>query len=172
MGGLPAELDNPRYRLEYTRTTHRPRAGVASYEVSRSENRLFLPQSALDEWIVDGSVELEDGVLLILSEGRRFNLTEAVRVVGEVSGSGDAHDLVGRAKARVDLEQMGAEIVESSMLLGEAAYDTVPGWLGAPVGAFSDHRESASGKAAGEGVGAAEPKTDEDLLRRFLAKNA
>jgi len=28
---------------------------------------------------------------------------------------------------------MGAEIVQTSMLVGEAAYDIEPGWLGVPV---------------------------------------
>ncbi len=140
--------------------------------MSRSENRLFLPQSALDDWIVAGIVELEDGVLSLLSEGRRFKLTEAARVIGEVSGSGDTHELVGRAKARADLEQMGAEIVESSMLLGDAAYDTIPGWFGVPLGPFGDAQESAPRKSTRGGKRAAEPKTDEELLRRFLAKNA
>jgi hypothetical protein len=133
---------------------------------------LFLPQSALDEWIVDGSVELVDGELLMLSEGRRFKLTEAVHVVQEVSGAGDTHELAGRAKSRMELEQMGAEIVESSMLLGDAAYDTVPGWFGVPVGAFTEHRESTSGHGSRGGKGGPEPTTDEELVQRFLAKDA
>jgi hypothetical protein len=136
--------------------------------VSRSENRLFFPQSALDVWIVDGSVELEDGELVILSEGRRFKLTEAVRVLEEVSGSGDTYELSGRAKVRAELEQLGAEILESSMLLGDAAYDTVPGWLGTPVGTVAEHKES----AAREGKWEPTLETDEELLTRFLARNA
>src|SRR5580700_210915 len=95
----------------------------------------------LDDWIVAGSVEFEGGELVILPEGPRFKLTEAVRVLQEVSGTGDAHELTGRAKDRAELEGLGAELVESSMLLGEAAYDTVPGWFGVPVG-------SGSGRAA------------------------
>lgn len=97
----------------------------------RPENRVFFPQSALDDWIVAGRVEFDDGHLVILPEGRRFKLTEAVRVLQEVSGMGDIHELSGRAKDRAELEGLGAELVESSMLLGDAAYDTVPGWLGA-----------------------------------------
>ncbi len=134
----------------------------------RSENRLFFPQSALDEWIVDGSVELVDGELVILSEGLRFKLTEAVRVLEEVSGSGDTHDLRGRVKDRADLEVLGAELVESSMLLGDAAYDTVPGWCGVPVRSLVDRRES----SARDGKGEAELKSGEESLLRFLAKNA
>jgi hypothetical protein len=135
------------------------------------ENRVFFPQAALDAWIVDGSVDLTDGVLTILGEGRRYELTEAVHVLREVSGAGDPHELVGRAKTRAALERLGAEIVESSMLLGDAAYDVSPGWVGIPVGAFADHVGSeARRKARADGAGP-DPKSDEDLLARFLAKN-
>lgn len=133
--------------------------------MQRSENRLFFPQSTLDDWIVAGSVEFEDGELVILPEGPRFKLTEAVRVLQEVSGIGDVHELSGRAKDRAELEGLGAELVESSMLLGDTAYDTVPGWFGFPVGsgvgAMAD-----SQKRKGE----AELETDEELLLKFLAK--
>ncbi len=134
--------------------------------VARSENRLFFPQSALDEWIVDGSVELNDGILSILSESRRFRLTEAVRVLGEVSGSGsgDARELDGRARERAELESLGAEILESSMLLGDAAYDIVPGWLGAPV-------EPPSVRPVRDARAEPELETEEEVLLRFLAKN-
>src|ERR1019366_9937982 len=54
-------------------------AGVLSRPDPRMENRVFFPQAALDEWIVDGTVELNTGVLTILSEGRRYQLLEAVR---------------------------------------------------------------------------------------------
>jgi hypothetical protein len=133
--------------------------------VARSENRLFFPQSALDEWIVDGSVELNDGILSILSESRRFRLTEAVRVLAEVSGSGDARELDGRARERAELESLGAEILESSMLLGDAAYDIVPGWLGAPV-------EPPSVRPVRDARAEPELETEEEVLLRFLAKNA
>ncbi len=135
------------------------------------ENRVFFPQAALDEWIVDGTVDLSGGELTILAEGRRYKLAEAVRVLREVSGSGDSHDLVGRVKPRAALEQLGAELVESSMLLGDAAYDVEPGWAGTPVGTFAEHVGSdARKKARGDKPGS-DPKTDEDLLARFLEKN-
>lgn len=134
-------------------------------------NRVFFPQAALDFWIVDGAVELTDGVLTILGEGRRYELTEAVHVVREVSGGGDQHGLVGRAKTRASLEKLGAEIVESSMLLGDAAYDVAPGWVGTPVGAFADHVGSEARKKARVDSRRPDPKSDEDLLARFLAKN-
>jgi hypothetical protein len=101
------------------------------------ENLYFFPQAALDQWIVDERVDVKDGELTVLGAARRYRLSEAVHVVREVTGVGDSHDLVGRVKARGKLEQLGAEIVEGSMLLGEAAYDVDPGWVGTPVGSSS-----------------------------------
>ena len=134
------------------------------------ENRIFFPQAALDEWIVEGTAEVQDGELTLLATGRRYRLAEAVHVLRDASGGGDGQ-LVGRVKARVYLEQLGAEIVETSMLLGEAAYDVEPGWLGIPVGTFAEHVGSDARKKARGGKGGIDPRTDEDLLARFLAKN-
>jgi hypothetical protein len=139
--------------------------------VPRTENRVFFPQEALDQWIVDATVDLRDGELTIVAEGRRFKLAEAVRVLREVSESADPHELVGRVKTRAHLEQLGAEIVESSMLLGDVAYDVEPGWVGIPVGTFGDHLASDARRRARPGPGDGDPRSDEDLLARFLEKN-
>ena len=123
------------------------------------ENRVFFPQAALDEWIVEGTVLLDDGVLTMVDESRRYSLTEAVRILREVSGAGDGQGLLGRVKTRALLEQLGAEILETSMLLGQAAYDVEPGWLALPVGSFAEHQ--AARRDAVE--------SEEALLARFLA---
>lgn len=141
------------------------------------QNRVFFPQTALDQWIVDGAVDLQGGVLTLVGEGRTYDVAEAVRVLKEVSGAGDAAQLVGKVKTRAWLEQQGAEIVETSMLLGEAAYDVAPGWMGVPVGAFAERGAEAAPDSAKKGKGSKKatkhgpPKTDEELLARFLAKN-
>jgi hypothetical protein len=141
------------------------------------QNRVFFPQMALDRWIVDGAVDLQGGMLTLVSEARIYEVSEAVRVLREVSGAGDAAQLVGRVKPLAWLEQQGAEIVETSMLLGEAAYDVDPGWMGVPVGAFSERGSEAGaggtkkGKAGKKATKHGPPKTDEELLARFLAKN-
>jgi hypothetical protein len=135
------------------------------------ENRVFFPQSVLDEWVVDGAVDMQADSLTILSEGRSYELVEAVHVVREVSGIVDSNDLVGRVKGRAYLEQLGAEIVETSMLLGEAAYDVEAGWLGVPAGTFEEHEESAAREPARGGRISVPPKSDEELLAAFLAKS-
>jgi hypothetical protein len=135
------------------------------------ENRVFFPQAALDEWIVDGTVELDHGVLTILSEGRRYELAEAVLVVREVSGAGDMRDLVGRVKVLPILQRLGAELVETSMLLGEAAYDVEPGWVGTPVGPFAEYLASDARKQARGGTSGAEPRSDEEVLASSVARS-
>lgn len=134
------------------------------------QNRVFFPQTALDQWIVDGTVELQQGELVILGEARRYHVVEAVRVVREVTGTGDPHDLVGRAKTREHLEQLGAEIVEGSMVLGDQAYDVEPGWVGVPIDTFAEHVGSDARRMARGDAKPTDPKTDEELLANFLAK--
>lgn len=106
-------------------------------------NRVFFPQAALDEWLSDNHVDLKNDELLLKSEARRYRIIEAVRILREVTGSDDPNELVGRVKSCAFLNELGAEILESSMIIGDNAYDVVPGFVGAPVGAFSDYRKTA-----------------------------
>src|SRR5882724_1030167 len=103
------------------------------------KNRVFFPVAALDCWISQGSVDLSADELTLKREGRRYRILEAAYVVAEVSGSSDAYELVGKVKSRLFLGELGAELLETSMILGENAYDVVPGFLGAPVGTFEEH---------------------------------
>jgi hypothetical protein len=59
------------------------------------------------------------------------------------------------------------------MVLGDAAYDVEPGWLGSPTTPFDEHVSTTRKKPRGKGKAAKsdEPKTDEDLLAKFLVKN-
>jgi len=131
------------------------------------QNRIFFPQAALDQWVVEGQVELAGNQLTIIGEGRRYRIAEAVRVIREVSGTPDQNDVLGKVKSRVFFEELGAEILEDSMIIGDNAYEVKTGWLGAPTVPLQDHvRERQS-----SGQFTEEPKTDEDLLARFLLKN-
>jgi hypothetical protein len=140
------------------------------------ENKFFFPQDALDRWIVDEVIDLIDGELTVLGEGRRYRLAEAVRILREVPGSEDPHELVGLVKERARLEQLGAEIVQTSMLLGEAAYDVQPGWVGVPVQTEAEPslaRERTGERTAGRKEDSRDTrgaKSDEEVLAR-LAKS-
>jgi hypothetical protein len=101
-------------------------------------NRVFFPQAFLDQWGLEGKIELTPTELVILSrsrgaEARRYAITEVVRVVVEVTGTPDPHGLIGKVKPKAELEAIGAEILESSMIIGDNAYDVVPGWAGRPL---------------------------------------
>ncbi len=126
-------------------------------------NRVFFPQAALDEWIADDRVDLSSEELLIRAEGRKFRIVEAVRVLREVGDTADPHDVIGKVKSPAYLAALGAELLEGSMIIGDNAYDVVPGFAGAPIGSFEEHRQSMPDRTPSL-------NTDEDLLAAFLAE--
>jgi hypothetical protein len=126
------------------------------------KNRVFFPQEALDSWVVSGSVDLQDHDLLLKDEGRRYRLSEGARIVAEVTGESDGFDIVGKCKTLVFLQELGADILERSMIIDNNAYDIVPGFLGTPVGGAEDPPDLEA---------RAPLLSDEDLLAQFLAKN-
>lgn len=125
-------------------------------------NRVFFPQASLDQWGVEGKIELNPPELVILGEGRRYEIAEGVRIVLEVTGAADPHGILGKVKRKEDLENIGAEILEDSMIIGDNAYDVVPGWLGSPLTSLAAHLEGRSPAAAG-----GPPASDEEILARL-----
>ena len=133
-------------------------------------NRVFFPQSAVDQWGIDGKIDLVGSDLILLVEGRRYKVEEAVRIVTEVTGANDDRKIIGKVKPKRALDEIGAELLETSMILGDNAYDVVPGWMGYATVSFADHLVSADRMTARGGrtdIGAG-PKDDEDLLQRFI----
>jgi hypothetical protein len=127
-------------------------------------NRVFFPQIVLDEWLVETRVELGNDELLIKSENRKYRIIEGIRVLREVSGMADGHELIGKVKTKAFLVELGAELLETSMILGDNAYDVVPGFVGAPIGVIAAQQAPTSASPAPPPV-----STDEDLLAAFLA---
>lgn len=128
-------------------------------------NRVFFPQIALDEWLAEARVELRNDELVIKSEQRKYRIIEGIRVLREVSGSADGHELVGKVKSKAFLDELGAEVLEGSMILGDNAYDVVPGFVGALIsgGAISQPSPTSASPAPPPA------SSDEDLLAAFLA---
>jgi hypothetical protein len=139
-----------------------------------SKNRVFFPQEALDRWLVDGEVELAQGLLTIKTEKRRYRLVEAARVMAEVSGLPDPHEVIGKVKTVGFLSELGASLLGESMVIADNAYEVVPGWLGSPVGTFAEHRaERAASPSAPPPRASNAPSvsSDEELLASFLVRN-
>jgi len=78
--------------------------------------------------------------------------------------------LLGRVKSKAFLADRKAELLESSLLLGENAYDVVPGWLGEPIGTFEEHVASQTSGRELFARGREGPRTDEDLLAAVLLR--
>ena len=122
-------------------------------------NRFFFAQEALDLWMADDKVDVSGDEITLKAEGRRYRTIESVRIVREISGTPDPHDLVGKVKSRAFLSELGAELLEGSMIIGDNAYDVVPGFVGSPIGTFDDFRRETSSSADSE----------ERLIAAFLA---
>jgi hypothetical protein len=90
--------------------------------------KLFLPQSTLEEWALDDKADLQDGKLVVPAEKGAYALTPAVRFVKLVTGE-DEKKLEGRVKTQAQLGELGAEQMMDSVILGESAYEIVPGFV-------------------------------------------
>ena len=134
------------------------------------QNRLFVPQHLLDEWLSQDRVSVDGEVLVTQPEGRRFSLTTAVLFQEEVTGEPDAHSLVGRVKDLEQLAELGAEHYADSVLLGDNAYQVVEGFAGTPLpdeaeADVTGHSLTAAAQAA---TGERGSSGEIDLLARFL----
>ncbi|HEX5752107.1 MAG TPA: hypothetical protein VFZ09_38180 [Archangium sp.] len=117
--------------------------------------RLFLPQTQLEEWALEDKADVKDGVLVVTGEEGVYPVTPAVHIVQLVTGEDD-NDLVARVKTEAQLQALGAEQMADSVLLGDTAYEVVPGYV-AEVPSPSD-----AGSADGK------PGSETDLLAAFL----
>jgi hypothetical protein len=90
--------------------------------------RLFLPQATLEQWVLDDKADLRDGKLVVHSETSACPVEPAVHFLKLVAGVDD-NKLVSRVKTEAQLAQLGAERFEDSVVLGESAYEVVPGYV-------------------------------------------
>jgi hypothetical protein len=133
-------------------------------------NRVFFPQIALDTWVIDGKVELAADELRLPQEERRYHVEESVRVVAELTSGVCPRGLIGKVKSRKAMLELGAELMDQSMILGDNAYEVVPGWTGTPIGSWGEHITGQLAKLPEPEVGS-RPVNDEDLLARFLLRS-
>jgi hypothetical protein len=118
--------------------------------------RLFLPQAQLEEWALDDKADIKDGVLVVAGEEGVYPVTPAVHLVQVVSGE-DSQGLISKVKTEEQLKSLGAEQMADSVLLGETAYEVVPGYV-------AEVPLSPSDAGSGEGKSGSEA----DLLAAFL----
>ena len=126
------------------------------------KNRIFFPQASLDEWLIDDAVTIEGTTLTFIADRRSNLMAEAVRVLCELTGERDTSELVGKVKSRIYVQELGAELLEGSMVLGDLAYDIVTGWVGSPT----------QTAGASDGGGDGERLTDEQALAALVNARA
>jgi hypothetical protein len=90
--------------------------------------KLFLPQKTLEDWSVGEKADLEDGRLVVRETKSTHAVVPAVHFVKVISGA-DGHQLTGRVKTMKQLDELGAEHMMDSVLLGETAFEVVPGYV-------------------------------------------
>jgi hypothetical protein len=136
-------------------------------------SRLFVSQSKLDEWLTETRVEVEGDVMTTKPEGRMFELKTAVLFVEEVTGTADAHELVGKVKDLGQITELGGEYASGSVILGDNAYTVVEGFVGEAVALRpslgGDTLAAAMRSAAGDDERSQSGELD--LLSRFLLQS-
>jgi hypothetical protein len=89
---------------------------------------VFVPQAILDVAFDGGKIDL-DADQLIVDGALRFDASEAIRILREVTSGEDPHGLCERVRTTDSLAAIDAELLGHSLLVGESAYDVVPGML-------------------------------------------
>lgn len=93
---------------------------------------LFVTQSMLDRWAEQGRIDFAGNVMTLLAgagAGRAYALEPAARFLAVVGAETDPHGLLEKVKSLSQLEQLGADPVGDSCILGEVAYEIEPGFL-------------------------------------------
>lgn len=98
--------------------------------------RIYVSQALLDRWLASARVRLDGDLLRLPVEagGVSLYLSPAVAFERLEGAQSDPHQLVGSVRGAHELAQMGAELYDTSVILGECAYSVRPGFLAIPVG--------------------------------------
>jgi hypothetical protein len=92
----------------------------------------FLGDSVLDEWKRTG-VATVSGSIMTLSDGRRFTLTDGLRILGRRNGDSDPYGLTGRILTLRSILRRGGLLSPDGVRLGAAIYDVGFGVITEPL---------------------------------------
>ena len=93
---------------------------------------LFVAQPMLDSWAEQGKIDFVGAVMTLLGgdgKGRSYALDPAVRFMRVVGDEPDPNGLLRKVKSSAQLKELGAEQLDSSVILGDVAYEVEPGFL-------------------------------------------
>jgi hypothetical protein len=120
---------------------------------SKVSVRLFLSQATLEEWAQADKADVQERHLVLHGTPGRLPVEEAVHLAQLVTGPDEAK-LLHKVKTPSQLDELSAEQLADSVLVGESAYDVVRGYLvQVPDADFAS---------------ALRPEKETDLLAQFL----
>ncbi len=102
-------------------------------------NALFIPHTMLDRLADAERIDLDGDELLVIPEGCRYRVVEAVHILAEVITGEDPQQLCGRVYPRQHLtDEIGGDLLGDSMLIEDSAFDVITGLACLPVGNLPD----------------------------------
>jgi hypothetical protein len=93
---------------------------------------LFVAQTMLDSWAGQGKIDFVGNVMTLLAgegRGRSYALDPAVRFMKVLGADADPNQLLRKVKSLAQLKELGAEAVDTSVILGDVGYEVEPGFL-------------------------------------------
>jgi hypothetical protein len=96
--------------------------------------RLFISQEHLERWIAEDRIALDGEIMTLRGDPIPLHLTPAALVVRVAGGDADPHGLCGRVKTNVEVAALQGELSMGSLIVGDTAYDVMPGFVGEPAG--------------------------------------
>ena len=96
------------------------------------QSKAFIPQADLSAWVSDERVDLRGDTLILRGVDAALSLLPASHFRTLTAGV-DTHGLLGKVKDERALAALGAEAFETSVILGETAYEVDPGFVASPV---------------------------------------
>lgn len=93
----------------------------------------FVAQGVLEGLLRAGEAT-RHGALLVLKDGRRFLLEDALRVLGRRTSETDPYGLIGRVLTLRDMLRRGAIVAADGARVGAAIYDIQLGATLTPLG--------------------------------------
>ncbi|MBK6517786.1 MAG: hypothetical protein IPM79_08775 [Polyangiaceae bacterium] len=92
----------------------------------------FVSDALLEDWLRSG-VATRFGAVMRLSDGRRFALTDGLRILGRRNGDSDPYGLTGCLMTLRSLLRRGGLVSHDGVRLGAAIYDVAFGVLAEPL---------------------------------------
>lgn len=140
-------------RTPFTRSSTYPRVDAGGGALLGDG---FVSDATLEDWGRTG-VGTRIGAMLTLSDGRRFALTDGLRILGRRNGDSDPYGLTGRVLTLRSILRRGGLLSPDGVRLGAAIYDVAFGVLAEPLLAETGAAHPAAGHSAGHAASSRPP---------------